>query len=797
PWSELAADLRYAARSLRRAPVLAATASLVLALGIAANTTLFTVVNALLLRPLPVSEPSGLVDVWPDIPGGNSFLSISWGDYLRYRESDRVESLAAFTGVRATLGDESGPDIVVQLVSPEYFGLLGLTPTLGRLEMPSPVVFGDAPTAVLTHALWQESFGADPSVVGREVRISDTQVTVVGVGPEGFEGHFIGFPSDLWVSISAAETFLPGFDPSDPASKPFELIGRLAPGATVETARAALRGIGEELERASPTTNRGHRVGVTQTTGLDHSLHAGVVVFASLLTGVSLLVLLIACLNVGSILLVRALSREREMSLRVALGAGVGRIVRTMASEALVLTAIGTAIGVTLALRINTTLSQALPRVSNGLRLDLGIDWRVLVLSAGAAVIAAGAASITPSLHVLRQSPAHALRSRGEARRGVERLRAVLVVAQVAVSVTLVVATGLFARALAAGGELDPGFAADDTWTVAIDLTDQESPDRTATVRALLDQLGTVGATEAVAANAPPIGVARTPLDIEVPGVPLPPDADTHIVDARTVSAGYFAALSIPVLAGRDFASGDEDEPLVIASRAMADRFWPAEAAVGRTVRVDGSEARVVGVVQDTRYLVQDEVPDPILYRVMSTPPGIVRVTVRTSNANLEEVVELVRRVVPGQRRVEPTLSREILDDALLPQRVGTVLIGAMGLAALLLAALGVYGLVQYSVARSRHELGVRLALGGGTADVLRVVLAKGARWVGLGLVVGVVVARSTAPALSPFLGEVGPGDPLTYLTVAVTFALVAVLASGVPARSALKVHPTEALRGD
>lgn len=797
PWSEIGTDLRYAVRALRRAPVLAATATLVLALGIAANTTVFTVVNALLLRPLPVAEPSGLVDVWPDVPGGNSFLGISWGDYLRYRESDRVRSLAAFTGIRAILGEETGPEVIVQLVTPEYLALFDLSPTLGRLDMPSPVVFGDTPVAVLTHSFWQESLGADPGVVGTELRISGLTVTVIGVGPEGFDGHFIGFPSDLWVSMSAAELLLAGFDPTDPGSKPFEMIGRLAPGATVANTQLAFDAISEDLERRSPEANRGHRVGVTSTTGLDHSLQAGVAIFAGLLTVVSLMVLLIACLNVGSILLVRALSREREMSLRVALGAGTGRVVRTMASEAVVLTVVGTALGIALALRINGALSDALPRVSNGLRLDLGVDWRVLTMAAGAALIAAAAASLTPSLHILRQSPARALRARGGGSRGVARLRAVLVVTQVAVSVTLVVATGLFARALIEGGQIDPGFAADDSWTLAVDLTQQEPAARDATLRVLFERIDVLTTAPTVAADAPPVGVVRTPVAIDVPGVPPPPDADLHLVDARRVSPGYFEALSMPVLFGRPFTSGDEDEAVVIVSRAMAERFWPGVSPLGQTLRVEGSEARIVGVVQDTRYIVQDEVPDPLLYQVMTTPPGVVQLTMRAPASSLEGVVDIVRTLVPGQRRIQPTRSRDVLDDALLPQRVGTVLIGAMGLAALLLAALGVYGLVQYSVARSRQELGVRLALGGGSGDVLRVVLAKGVRWVGIGVGVGAILARLTTPALSPFLGAVGPGDPTTYLAVALTFALVALVASGLPARSALKVHPTEALRGD
>ena len=801
--TSIVADLRHALRALVRAPTLALTAAIVLALGVGANTVVFTVLNELLLRPIPVEDPSALIDVWPDIDGGNSFLGISWQDFITYRAENTVlAELAAFTAQRLEMG-EDGPAVVASLVSPAYFEMLGLHPSVGAMAFAADGRFGDAPTAVLAHGFWQDAFAGDPSIVGRTIRLEDTLVTVIGVGPEGFAGHFIGFPADLWLPITAAQQFVPAFDPNDRSQQPFEMIGRLREGVSADVAREALQVIAVDIERAYPETNRGHRVGVTRTTGLDHSLQGGVTAFALILTAISGLVLVIACLNVGSVLLVRAMSRDRELAVRIALGAGRTRLLRQVLTESMLLALLGAAAGVVVAVQLNEALADTLRQISVGLGLDLSIDWRVLALTATAALAASVLASLAPALHVLRKSPAGVLRARGGPTAGGARLRSFLVVAQVAVSVALVIATGLFVRALAEGGRVDPGFDPSRIASFSVALPMEAAASHGQNERDLLQALlGLTGVEGASIGSTPLLGVARSPLRIEVPGVLPPPDEDRHIVDARAVGARYFETVGIPLVSGRDFSEADElaGQRVAVISEAFRNRFWPEDDPIGRTFIAGPDEATVIGVAEDARYIVQDDTPDPLVYlsRVGGGSAGF-QIVVRGVDliAVGNEIGRIVTEIVPGHRRPRLTTPREILDDALLPQRMGALIVGAMGFAALFLAAVGLYGLIQFTVARDTHELGVRLALGGGRRDLVLVVLRKGFRLAAIGTGIGVGLALFAAPGLEIFLAGVSPSDPLTYGTVVGCFAIVSAFASWIPARRALRIEPTEALRAE
>ena len=582
------------------------------------------------------------------------------------------------------------------------------------------------------------------------------------------------------------------------------MLGRLRPGVSASVARSALNALAEGIERQYPDLNRGHRLGLTPTTGLDHSLQAGVTAFVLVLTTVSILVLMIACLNVGSVLLVRAMSRDRELALRIALGAGRPRLVRQLVTEATVLVTLGTAVGVAVALRLNSALADTLEVVASGLGLDLRVDWRVLGLTAMVALLAAVLASIAPALHLFRQDPANALRARGGPSRHSARLRSSLVVGQVAVSVVLVVATGLFVRALVAGGKLDPGFAVDEVATFVLSLPEEFDPRARAALER--DVLATIRSTPGVVAvtiaGAPPIGVARSPRSIDVPGVLPPPDSDRHAIDVRLAGARYLETVGVALISGRDLNEADDlEEPKVaIVSAAFAGRFWPQGDALGRTFTVGRDEVQVVGVAADARFIVQDESPDPLVYLSRGGEVGartVVTVRADMPLALTSAIGEVVRAAIPGHRRVQLGTGRQVLDSALLPQRLGSIIIGAMGIAALFLAAVGLYGLVQFTVARDTHELGVRLALGGSRRDLLMVVLRKGFTLVAVGTGVGVGIALFLAPGLEGFLAGVSPADPVTYLAVIGCFAGVALIASWVPARRALKIEATEALRGD
>jgi predicted permease len=804
--AELLREIALALRTLARAPGLVLTSTVVLALGIGVTTVVFTVLNELLLRPLPVEQPDGLVDVWPDIPGGNSFLGIAYADFTTYRDESRtLEDAAAFSGRRLTVGPtEEGTEVIGKLVSPSYFPLLGLTASVGTLAFPTEAAFGDPPGVVLAHAYWTEAHGADPDVIGRTLLVDGVTATIVGVGPRGFAGHFIGFPVDLWLPVTAAVPLIDGFDPDDRAQKPFEVIARLRDGIGAEAAERELDGIAERIEAEHPVVNRGHRVGVTPTTGLDHSLHPAVTAFVAILTVVSLLVLLIACLNVGSVLLVRAMSRDRELSIRVALGAGSTRLIRQLLLESTVLVGLGAFAGIATAVQLNRLIANGVSALAAGIGLELGLDGRVLALACVTGAVAVLAASLAPALHVLRKDPAGALRARGGSAGAGARLRAVLVVGQVAVSVVLVVATGLFVRSLVAGGRIDPGFDADGVATFRLRPdAERRGQDALAVEQRVVDEIrGLTGVSAVAVADAAPVGVARTPVGLEVPGVLPPPGQDRHAVDARVVGAGYLETVGIPLRAGRDLTESDDREGprVAVVSEAFVRAFSPQGERVGWTLDVEGEPVRVVGVAADARYLAQDAEPDPLVYLSRSGRSlGSSVVTVRATAVTdlTARIRTIVSHAVPDHAPVEIRAARDVLDDALLPQRVGSLLVGAMGLTALLLASVGLYGLVHFTVARDRHEMGVRLALGGGRRDLVLLVLRRGFTLAGVGTLGGLALALAVAPAMEGFLVGVGPADPPTYGAVLACFGLVALVASLLPARRVLRIEPTEAIRAD
>ena len=805
-FGSLLSDLRFGARTLSRTPVIALTSGLVLTLAIAANTVVFTAVNELVLRPLPVEDQAGLIDVWPNVEGGNSFLGFGWEDFQSYQAAEPLDALAAFSGLRLSIGEGTERNSAsATLISPEYAPMLGLQASMGTMDFAGGNRPGDAPVAVLSHAFWTARFGADPGVLGRTIQLDEQPVTVVGVGPEDFRGHFIGFPTDLWMPAATAGLFIPGFDRADRSAMPFEMIGRLRPGASPTEARIALNRIAEDLERTFPDTHEGRRVGVSPTTGVDHSLQGPLQAFLAVLTAVAALVLLIACLNVGGVLLIRTLARDREMAVRLALGAGNGRLVRQLAAEALLLSALGAVGGLLLAVLLNARLAGLFSTLAAGLGLDLALDARVLTLTTLATVAAAALAVITPALYLLRQAPASALATRAEPIWS-GRARAVLVLGQVAVSVALVVATGLFLRSLAQGLQADPGFDPDRLAVFAIETQGQDRPLQPEVLSTMVDELASLsGVEDAAFADASPIGVARSPVRIQVPGLQPPVGSEAWVVDGRRVGQGWFGTVGIPIQEGRDFTRGEtvEGPPVAIVSESFARSFWPGGAVVGRSFFLAADPETpipVVGIVADAQYLAQDPDPDPVAYLSLAGRlPALARITLRTSVTG-PDAVDL-RAVVSRYRTSSqvPTLTtpRQVLNDALLPQRMGAVVVGGMGLAGLFLACVGLYGLVQFTVARQHRELALRRALGGTRPEIVRRVLGKGLRVVVVGIAVGLLLAALSARALSGFLLGVSPTDPLTYGAVAGLFVAIATLASWIPAYRAASVEPSQALRGE
>jgi putative ABC transport system permease protein len=803
------ADVRFALRVLRSSPVYTLTVVGILALGIGANTVAFTLLSEIVLRPLPVEDPSSLVNVIAEVPGGNSFSGFSLATFEAFEaRNDVLEDLVAFSGIRVRLGDETVPrEVVATLASPNYFQALGVAPTLGSVTLPPFTGWGVDTEAVISHRLWQSALGGAGSAIGSTIRLDGRPFTVIGVAARDFTGTFIGFPTDVWLPLSTASVLRPGFDPEDRSQTFLELLGRRRSQVTVAEVDVALDAIALDLERAYPESNRGHRVRVRELTGLEDSLRDGVLGFLAIVVVVSALVLLVACLNVGSILLVRAMSRERELAIRIAVGAGGRRLLRQLLTETVLVSGAGTVVALILAAWATRLLGDFVRTVSGGLGLEMGIDWRVLSLTMVAALAAASVAALAPGVHVLRKDPAGVLRQQGAgAGRATNRARSALVVGQVGLSVVLAVSAGLFVRSLGQGLRVDPGFDPDHMAEFTVSL-DREGFDGS-TARVLRrDLLGRIRALTGVPAAAStttsPLGVARTPKRISIPGTEPPPGESGFLVDVKEVGSGYFEAVGIELLAGLPFTRADDgaSQRKAVVSRAFVERFFEGRLPLGGSFEVDATPVRVVGVAEDVRYLLQDETPDPLVYLSWS-PDAVARyqIVVRAASPPAElrsPIQEVVNELHPARPVVILRTARETLSDALLPQRVGAVLVGFMGTVAVLLSSLGLYGLVQYTVSRETRALGVRLALGGGRMRVLGSVLLRGASLVTIGVTLGVAAALLVAPALGPFLVGVEPSDPATYGLVLMAFAVVALGATFVPAVRAANIDPAETLRAE
>ena len=428
-------DVRYAFRSLKNRPGFTAVIVMTLSLGIGANTAIFTLVNEIVLRPLPIGDPSTVVDIFADVPGGNSFTGFSYPDYVDYGErNDVLTELVVLTGRTARLGAAgSGETIRVQFVSVNYFDLLSIRPAMGRGFRQEEGIRGSANTvAIVSHGYWQRRAGGDPSFLGSTILLNETPFTVIGITAEGFQGTFIGFPMEIWAPLASAELILPNFDLSDRASQGFELLGRLKPDVSISQAQAAFGLIARELESEHPAEKRGHGVGIVPTTGIDHSMRGGVMGFLAILMTIAGLVLLITCLNVGNMLLARATARQKEMAIRVAMGARRGRLVRQLLTEALLLFALG-GLGGALVAERSVRMLLRLSSTQWPLGFSLDLDWRVLSFTAAIALGAALLAGLFPVREALRQDPICALRVGGnQDTRAAGRLRSAFVVVQIA-----------------------------------------------------------------------------------------------------------------------------------------------------------------------------------------------------------------------------------------------------------------------------------------------------------------------------------------------------------------------------
>jgi predicted permease len=813
-------DLRYAIRTLTKNRGLTTVAVLSLALGIGANTTIFTFINGLLLRPPAVAAPDRLVEVWQhNSTRGNgigSHMQLSFPDYEYYRDRNNVFSeMGAFTAeTSAVIWNRSGEGEVIQgsLVSANFFSILGVHPALGRGFLPDDDRAATAvPVVVVSHALWEQRLGSDPAVVGTNLTLNGHEFTVVGIAPAGFTGLLAGFTPDVWMPVSMHRALNPGLNPDERHMHWVLGIGRLKPTVTPAQANADLAVLGQQLATDFPDANR-NLLPAALPLELVPSPFRGLVGGASaVLMAVVGLVLLIACANVANLLLAKASSRRREVAVRIALGANRRRLIQQMLTESVLLAGIAGTLGLFLSLWAAPLLVSLKPSAVP-LALNASPDIRVLVFTLLASLATGMAFGLAPALHQSKLNQVENLKDGsphgGSAR---SRLRNALVIAQVTACMVLLVGASLCLRSLLNARSIDPGFDTRNGVAAGVNVERfglDESRGREFYAR-LLDQVRALpGVRAASLADHLPLGQIMRMQGIEIDGydAPRPPSgAPALAIDMAVVGTDYFEAMGIPVVNGRSFtARDDRNAPAVVmVNQQMADRFWPHQNAVGQFVALMGphdsrTRAEIIGIAKTGKYQSLGEDPKAFFYRplLQEYQPG-VQLIVRT--AGDAPIVDALRHEVRTLDSRMALTGIETLEQhmqlPLFPARAAGLLLGVFGVLALSLALVGLYGVMSYSIAQRTREIGVRMALGARRVDVIRLVVGQGLRLTIIGMAIGVAGALAVTRVLSSVLYGIGATDPISFFAVAIMLTMVAAAASYVPARRAVRVDPMQALR--
>ena len=813
--SALRRDLSYALRLLTRTPGFATVVILSLALGIGPNTAIFSIVNGLFFRDRGVADPDTLVDVWE--MGRDGRLNYTY--YSVYEDvlegtTDVFSDVAVYSPISARIeGDLGATPIYAEMVSSNFFDVLGVRASIGRTFLPEEgLTPGTHPVTVLSDRLFRQRFGAEPSLVGESVRINGRSYTVVGVADPSFRGKMVpGIEVDLWVPMM----MYPHLKPNQMTSNgDVQMTGRLLAGTPPARATAALDGVAARIDEERGDSRSSFALG-SYVLG-DHyfspDLDGVIGAMAALLLAVVGLVLLVACVNLAGFFLARATDRRREMSIRTAMGAGQGAILRQLLIESLVLAAVGGLIGLALGhflVRFVTRIDFPLPLP---VTLDLGLDGRVLAFTAFVTIGAGLLFGLIPALRASRAPVASVLRDESGAAggRGKTRARNIMVGAQMALSMVLLVGAGLFLKSFRTMAAIDVGF---DTGPAAILNVDAastgyapeemvglyENIEREIRDNSLVQEVGM--------GYRLPLALGNVNRAFEIPGVAPPENDDFHLLELSYVTAPYFEVMGIDLLRGRNFTTADDTTgaPVVIVSQAAAQRFWPGENPTGRIIQAPNNPERswsVVGVVADAKIWRVTESPRPYLYFPVSqaSSPGIMHFVARGSgspDALARQMAEAARRVDPDLFIVDArTMTEHLQYSRFLPQ-MAALLVGAFAGLALTLASVGLYGIVSYGVSRRTRELGIRISLGAERSRITRLVMRAGLVSVGVGALVGLVGAVVAARLVERFLIGVEGWDPATFLVVPLVLAGVAFLAAYLPARRANRVDPIEALRAE
>ncbi len=812
--TSLATDLKFAFRMLRKAPGFTAVAVLSLALGIGPNTAIFSIVDATLFQDWGVPEPESIVDMYSLTEDGRYF-------YTYYRVYELIEGGAddAFTDVAASAQQSGNLEVggvaelaLGELVTGNYFDVLGVRAARGRTFLPEEdATPGTHPVVVLSDRFWRTRLASDPDVVGGDIRLNGRPYTVVGIAPREFRGRIIpAVGTDFWVPLR----MYPHLAPGQMTNGNLFFMGRLRPGVTTDQARSILDAVAarfnEERDSRSQLTIGAVNLGeVWLNPSFDRTIGA----MAVLLFATVGLVLLVACVNLASFLLARATDRRKEMAIRVAMGAGKGAILRQLLVESLVLATLGGGLGLVLGLGASRLLAGLDPPIDVPFHLEVGLNARLLLFTGGASLLAALVFGLAPALEATRAPVAATLRDEGGAAAGRSkgRARSLLVGAQMVLSTVLLFAAALFLRSLQSATAVDVGFDTGPAAVVTLEPWASEMSDDERRIFAdeLMRGVAALPGVERFGlTNRLPLDLGVTNTSFTIPGVDPPPNADRHVLEYAAVSPGYLVTMGIDVVEGRGFTDSDmapeTSSAVAILTRAAAERYWPGESAVGRVLFRGGDTDRavtVVGIADDAKIWSLTEQPRAYLYLPLPESGFGSYVVVARSTLPPARLAESIRAEA---RRLRPdvlvsgtgTMNDHLAYIYFLP-RMAALLITLIGVLALILACVGLYGMVSYSVARRAREVGIRMALGADRSDVVSLVVRNGLIVVAVGGLVGIVATLGLGSLLERFLIGVDGLDPLAMLAAPTVLFALAAVAAYLPARRVSRVDPIDALRSD
>ncbi len=799
-------DLRVALRSLRSQPGFTFAAALALALGIGATTLIFSVVNAVLLRPLPFPGADRVIRIEERHRQSATTSNFTYASFLDLgRETAALEHIAASRFGTANLTDGAEPERVNMLrVSAEYFSALGVAPALGRAFLPEEDTPGQDNVVILSHGLWRRRYGADPNQVGKTIKVGGVSVTVVGVAPPGFRsGYPFNGQYDLWSPLVATGSLRP-----NRRSHLLGMVARLRSGATIEQARAELGAIARRIEEQNPGVDPELSVSVVRLQDrMVAPMRLALIVF---LCAVGLL-LLIACANVANLMLARSAAREREMAIRTALGASRLRLARMLLTESALLALIGGAAGLLIAawgVNLIASLDPAtFPRIN-----EVDIDNRVLVFSLAVSLLTGVLFGLAPALQLPKQGLYETLKEGGRGavsvRRG--RLRQALVVFEVAMAIVLLAGAGLLVNSFLRLMQIDRGLDPTNVLTLNLNLPSSKYPNgqqQMAVLRQVLERVSTTPGVRSVGLTSTLPYTGGPATDFEIEGRPLPEAGREPVADIRIVDANYFRTLSIPLRAGRLFAESDAADAtrVMIVNEEMARRHWPNENPIGRRVTMKDwgppLAGEIVGVVGDVKADGLDSSTRPMIYWPYPQFPGIFNALVIRAEGDPMNIVAAVKSRIWSVDREQPLSGiqplEEVIAASVAPRRFNMLLLVIFATLALLLTSVGVYGVISYSVAQRTREIGVRMALGARRVDVLKLVVRQGMALALAGVGVGLAASFGLTRLMANLLFGVGASDPLTFSAIALLLVAVALLACYLPARRATKVDPLTALRHD